>query len=496
MPTVDGSRNLLTAGAGYVAEDWASAGAEISIDMVAAANLSRGIDIGLGVEALARLDGTIRQYLAADLNGRAHAAARVRAQIQVPLDLFDDVGIAVRLQAVAEAAAGVQLAIGLSIGDFLALAGDDPRLRGVPIELLKVFLDEFTIQGGVMAKASASAMAYADLVATGSFIKRGSRLPGFTIAAEAGVGLAAGAGFRVFAHLGVDDPRRLVRRTIDTAVDETLTSLAAILPHEVRPIAREASAPLKIGLRCAFELGAALAENGGAFSAADGGRFALRLVQVGLEEMQRFVLERTIEFASNELARALSELSFDDAVWSAAPPQRQILDNRLRSLPEEPFEATDRNRTYWLGVVSDVTSLVTAIAGGGPAVPPLVAEQVSLDLGWRAVLLMKSVERISVASARVSVIGASPVGTTATFDGDLPPAPSLVAHHINATLTRSAGSRVRQPEAIAFLLRVIEHRLDEVSPEAAERAPAPYRYEWRIFRSAIGRLLQHRRVRT
>ena len=109
---------------------------------------------------------------------QAHAAARVRAQVQMPLDLFDEAGIAVRLQAIAEAAAGVQLGIGLNIGDFLALAADDPRMRGAPMELLKIFLDEFTFQGGVMAKAAAAAMAYANLVATGSFIKRGSRLPG------------------------------------------------------------------------------------------------------------------------------------------------------------------------------------------------------------------------------------------------------------------------------------------------------------------------------
>lgn len=59
----------------------------------------------------------------------------------MPLDLFDEAGIAVRLQAVAEAAAGVQLAIGLNIGDVLQLAGNDPRLRGVPVELLKIVLD-------------------------------------------------------------------------------------------------------------------------------------------------------------------------------------------------------------------------------------------------------------------------------------------------------------------------------------------------------------------
>jgi hypothetical protein len=130
MPTVDGSRPLLTAGATYKAEDWANFGAEFNLDLLAVAQLSRGIDLGLGVEALANLEGSIRKYLTADVNGQAHAAARVRAQVQMPLDLFDEAGVAVRLQAVAEASVGVQLAIGLSIGEFLDLAAQDSRMAG------------------------------------------------------------------------------------------------------------------------------------------------------------------------------------------------------------------------------------------------------------------------------------------------------------------------------------------------------------------------------
>jgi hypothetical protein len=100
MPTVDGSRALLSAGANYSAGDWASVGAEAGLDLLAVAQLNRGIDLGLGVEALANLEGSIRKYLAADVNGQAHAAARVRVQVQIPLDLFDESGIAVRLQAI------------------------------------------------------------------------------------------------------------------------------------------------------------------------------------------------------------------------------------------------------------------------------------------------------------------------------------------------------------------------------------------------------------
>ena len=45
MPSVDGSGNLLSAGANYNAGDWATVGAETSLDLVAVANLNRGVDI-------------------------------------------------------------------------------------------------------------------------------------------------------------------------------------------------------------------------------------------------------------------------------------------------------------------------------------------------------------------------------------------------------------------------------------------------------------------
>lgn len=461
MPTVDVSRSLLTAGANYNAGDWADVGAEGSLDLLAAAQLNRGIDLGLGVEALANLEGGIRKYIAADLNGQAHAAARVRAQVQMPLDLFDESGFAIRLQAVAEAAAGVQLAIGLSIGDFIALAAEDPRLKGAPIELLKIFFDEFTIQGGVMAKAAVAAMAYANVVATGSLIKKGQRKPGFTIAAEAGIGLKAGAGFRVFARFGVDDPRRLIRRTVDVAVRETLAAIAARVPQQSAGLLDECAVPLRIGFRCAFELGEALASGGVASDT-----LALRAVQVTMEELQRQVFESAIHFASKQLRSALASLNFDNASWAAAQPQRQALTDRLRAIPEEPFDANDANRAYWGGVVADSLALAAALQPQGD-----VAEQIAepLAVTWCAAqLLMKSVERISVAQARASVIGAPSVGQTVAFSGDLPVAPPGLRRHINSRLGLGPNANVTQAVAISYLLKVLSYRIELLLPGSAQ----------------------------
>src|SRR5262249_4062248 len=156
----------------------------------------------------------------ADVQGTAQAEARVTAQIQVPMDLFDEAGLAVRLQAIAQAAAGVQIRLGLSIGDFIALIDTHPKMMGIPAKLPHPFLEEIDIGGGLYAKAAVAAMAYANLVVAGRLVAKGTTKPGFTISAEAGAGLKAGAGFRVFANLQIKDPRRLVGRSIDLAVNE------------------------------------------------------------------------------------------------------------------------------------------------------------------------------------------------------------------------------------------------------------------------------------
>ena len=89
-----------------------------------------------------------------------------------------------------KAEAGIRLALGLKIEDFIALAQSDSRLKGVPSKLLRIFLEELTVQGGFMAAASFSAMAYAKVGLTGCPISKNnqkslrgaaSRLTSFTV---------------------------------------------------------------------------------------------------------------------------------------------------------------------------------------------------------------------------------------------------------------------------------------------------------------------------
>src|SRR5689334_13500005 len=115
MPAKDYSQPVFQADAS-AATDWSSVGAGVAVDFRASAEMDRGIDIDLGLMAIANLDATFSQFLAAELQGSAQAQASVRAQIELPLNLFDEVGAAVRLQAIAELAAGVRVGVGLALG--------------------------------------------------------------------------------------------------------------------------------------------------------------------------------------------------------------------------------------------------------------------------------------------------------------------------------------------------------------------------------------------
>ena len=77
-------------------------------------------------------------------------------------------------------------------------------------------------------------MAYANLVISARAIQgpTAQDKPGFNFLAEMGAGLKAGAGFRVFASLGMPRFERFTARTIDLLVKETIGDLLSLLPQQ------------------------------------------------------------------------------------------------------------------------------------------------------------------------------------------------------------------------------------------------------------------------
>lgn len=97
MPELDLDQNLLSASAGFQAGDWADAEAAATLDLRAGAALNRGIDLELGVGVMALLDAGFHKFLAIDGTARVEASAGLKGQIQLPMDVFGEAGVAVRL---------------------------------------------------------------------------------------------------------------------------------------------------------------------------------------------------------------------------------------------------------------------------------------------------------------------------------------------------------------------------------------------------------------
>ena len=476
MPAIDYSRNLLTAGFDASAMDLAEAHGGARITGGLTAEVARGVDLDLQIGAFADLDAAFRRYVNAELTGDAQASARLTGQLQVPINLFDEAGVAVRLTAAAEASAGVQLGLGLAIGDFIALVENQRGMQGLPSRLFRIFMEEIDVGGGVYAKAAISAMAYAHLVFAGRLVetvKGGVTFdPGFEVAAEWGVGLKAGAGFRCYLNMGLKEPRRLVRRTVDVLVDELIHHIDRRLPadeQEVRTLLDLLRVPLKVSFREAYEIGELITERlkVGALtsSQAEADQLALRAVQVLLEEVQRYVLRKAAEVGV-EILRELLELSdVSAAEWAALEPQRRGLAGVLQAFPTEPFEPTDANRRYWQELVSAATDLGLGIAA---AANPEQWTRPSAVIWSATELALAAAERVANVRATLDFLAVDPLATHAAFSGPatVQPPSAEVRRLINQTLGRAPDATLEQVNLVAFLVDdVVMGPLRTRSPE-------------------------------
>lgn len=456
MPSVQLDQDVFAAG-GTVATDWAQAGGNAQVSIAAGAQVRRGLNLDLGIQALASVDASVGKFLSAEVSGQASAAASVTAQIQAPMNLFQEIGFAVRLQAIAELAAAVQVSLGLKIGDFLALAERDPQMRGLPIDLLRVFLSEVNIKAGVYAKAALTAQAYAQLVITGTAVAQPTKniRPGFNIVAGAGVGLKAGAGFRVFAAMEINDFSRFVARSVDVLVEKACDEIKTSLPSqeaEARVLLDAARPLFKTVLRTSYELGEYLALNAPAATAAGAQDVALRCAQVALEESQRFLLKGLTDagFAALEAALRSWVGTLSQAQWDRTQSARRALANHLKSFPAEPFDGTPAIETYWNTLVARLIDLATAALGGSVD----LQTQRFISVLWSASQLALIATRRAVrADARLSVIGQPPRQAKAAFSGNLAAQPpTLVRDHIRSSLPAPpAAGALKLDHIVEFL---------------------------------------------
>lgn len=471
MSSLDLSQSILSAAADYEAGPF-SAGASADLTIHGTAQLKRGVNLGVGIGVMGALDAAFRYFLAADVEVRAQASAALKGQLQVPMDLFSEAGVALRLQAAAQAGVSARLAIGLNMGDFIALAEQDPRIQGVPAKLLRIFLEEVEVQGGVLVRAAVAAKAYVNVSISGRLLPDTSVAnpapEGFTIAGEMGAGFKGGVGWQVFANLGLRDTRRMIRRSVDVAVDEAVLQASEFVDDEqMLAVLATLRAPAKMALRTGFELGLTLAEQSDLFADA-GPELARRAVVVLLEEAQRFLLRLLMDLATETFQAALDHLGASPEVWDETEPQRLHLASTLAAPPPDPFDLSTEAVAYWLSVVDGSVSVAVGLGGsedsGAEWVEPVA-------IAWSAVqLLLSGMQRLNNGSARVSFLGQFSAGVkTPAFSGTLagPPAPGVVAAHVRGSLGLADGVTLTQDHLVEYLARdVLIERLVDAVPEA------------------------------
>jgi hypothetical protein len=455
MPGVNLSQPLLGAGAA-AKNDWAAASARTSLDFTAQAEFKRGLNVTIGLSALAQADAGLAKFVEATVRGNAFAEAEASLQVQLPLNLFQSFGLAVGAQAKAQAAAGIEVGLALVVGDFIELIRRDPNAIGIPIELVLLLLEEVALGGKFEVHVAASAMAYASITITGTIIDRPGKPAGFEYLVDAGLGLAAGMGFSGGLTLGFRDFRHFYGRAVDLCVDAIVRELGSLLadePSSVRALAGAFGPVAKLALRLAYELGDFIAKNNPGPSPEAALTLANHGVGILLEESQRFLLEHLVATGLNAARRVVQGLAggMGQSAWDAVRPQRRAVAQRLYAVPADPFQPTTDNRAYWRRLQEEML----ALANGLPAGVRDSVKQGAAAVGVGAELLMEMFRsRINAAQAYVVAVGVGQITTKPAFGGPLPqPMLPGIQEAINTALGQAAGAALDFGTLTRFLTR-------------------------------------------
>lgn len=479
MAGLDFSRPLVAAGAS-AGNDWASANAETGLDFTGRAQFRRGANLQIGLSALATADANLSKFISATAKGNAFASASAGAQLQLPLNLFDEFGIVVGAQAEAQAAVGLEVGLGLSIGDFVALVPIEPDDAGLPIAILLLLLEEIDIQARVEVSLAAAAMAYASWQITGSVISRPGKPAGLTYRARAGLGCAAGVGFSGGAAAPFKDFRRFYGRATDLIVDETLRGVRALLPDSASALhgPLTALAPVvKTALRTAYEVGDYVMKNAPGHGPQETADLANQCVGIILEEAQRFLFGRMVEGAMGDLKFRIADISRGlGSAWDRLLPQRQALADLLYRMPGDPFQPTTENVSFW-------RDLLVAGADLAASIPGTAGDEFrrALAIAYAAseLLVEATASHVNQSHAYALAIGAGTVRTAPSFGGPVRRAPpASIKSLILARIGGPANRALDYADLVQFLV-------DDIAIDALRRAVPEVDDFLRIFKGPV-----------
>lgn len=257
----------------------------------------RGIHYEWGYvgEAGENIDSLLKKWADFKFFLKVSVEANAGIRGQTPLNLFDgkeQAGLALQLEAIAQAAIAIGLEIDLTIGELMKELQIHSDADEFLTELLNIILSETKIEGVMYAQAAIAVMAYAHLIITGSFFSNEQHEdgPGFKMIFDGGYGFIAGGGYRCYIQANMANPDKLIYRASDLAVTKCMMNVSPF--SEIRIM----EAPLKMGLRLAYLLGENLRKN---FIVGDP-RINKTTVII-IEEGQRWFLHQFNKFAKENI---------------------------------------------------------------------------------------------------------------------------------------------------------------------------------------------------
>jgi antitoxin component of RelBE/YafQ-DinJ toxin-antitoxin module/DNA-directed RNA polymerase subunit F len=479
MPSLDMSQPLVKAGA-FASNDWGSVDADTEVKIIGNAQLKRGINAGIGIGAFANANAGLSKFIAAQIGGTAFARAQVRLCAHTPLNLFDKCGVEAAVEAIAEAAAGVSVNIGLSVGDIIKLFKEVVGDQGLPIDLIVMLLEETEVSIKAQARAAAAAKAHA---AISLLVMLTGNDPSFKIRGEAGVGLAAGAGFGFQAGFKFVNFRRYWARSIDKSINRTVGSIKAQVPaaqadlHNLLSVMAPVSKTL---LRIAYEVADMLAREGQVSPGNNENVVAQKVVQIIIEEFQRFLFQTITNSAIKSLLAYFDkDSSFKNSSWwSSSSSSINTINHAISGYPVDPYLEDDDNVLAVL--LNSLSQLFSKIPEDGSTreLKREIASLFSVTLLTQYMVAKKLVKSETYAMA----VGAGTARTPlkAGFIGQVAISidPSLVAY-INTQIQRPVSSKLDYSNLISYLItgNVIDP-LVEANPVLVELS--------KIFESEFG----------
>jgi hypothetical protein len=358
MATLNEEKNIFVTEQGTV-RHWSQIPGDNEIKIQAKSELRRGFNFDVSASESAKynlIQPLLNKWSKLKLFSYAELNAELQAQLQAPLNLFVEAGLAARLQAMARVAVGFGLSLEMKPNELLNKLKQRPDMEGFLGDLAEIFLEETDLVAELYGEAAVAIMAHMNAVFTGSLIKNKEfEEPGFRFIFDAGIGYLAGGGYRFILDFKFPDTGRMMSRISDLISRGLIHSIEAKANLSDKSLENVHTFELflRIGMRMAYEIGDELSRK--YIVASD--TFSPRAASVIVEEGQRWFLQRFMNFGITEFKRLLQGAS--------TSPQAISFLNNLEVLSKEKnitLEKWYETVNTALGISTQIESISSAKA--------------------------------------------------------------------------------------------------------------------------------------